>query len=99
METDDTPPECPVNGDRSYTPSECPVSVAVQAPVAIFQMQTVSSCDPDATNLPSRDMETDDTLSECPRMTETKLSNLSYPPSRRQRIQESDLNAAIPSEP
>ncbi len=46
METDDTPPECPV-------------SVAVQAPEAISQMRTVLSRDPDAMNLPSGEMETD----------------------------------------
>ena len=44
--------------ETDLTPVECPVSVAVQAPVAISQMRTVLSCDPDAMNLPSGEMET-----------------------------------------
>ncbi len=43
---------------------ECPSSVAVEAPEVRSQMRTVLSAEPDATNLPSGEMETDFTSLE-----------------------------------
>ena len=54
--------------ETEYTQSECPSSVAVQAPEVRSQMRTVLSNEPEATNLPSGEMDTDVTLLvlECP---------------------------------